>query len=61
MSDTNGQLTLFAFLTAKPDMDDELGRRLMALVEPARADAGNINYDLHRSRDDPDVRGLYEN
>jgi quinol monooxygenase YgiN len=61
MSDTNRQLTLFAFLTAKPDMGDELGRRLMALAEPARAEAGNINYDLHRTRDSPDVRALYEN
>jgi quinol monooxygenase YgiN len=61
MSDTNRRLTLFAFLTAKPDMGDELGRRLMALAEPARAEAGNINYDLQRSRDSPDVWGLYQN
>src|SRR5271155_4309796 len=61
MSDTNGQLTLFVFLPANPDMGDELGRRLMALAEPARAEAGNINYNLHRSRDDPDVWALYEN
>jgi hypothetical protein len=32
MRDTNGQLTLFAFPTAKPDTDHELGRRLMALA-----------------------------
>jgi quinol monooxygenase YgiN len=42
-------------------MGDELGRRLAVLVEPARAEPGNINYDLHRSNEDPDVWVLYEN
>ncbi len=55
------QLTLVAFLRAKPGRGDELGRRLLALSEPARADAGNINYDLHRSDDDADTWMLYEN
>jgi quinol monooxygenase YgiN len=31
------------------------------VAEPARAEARNINYDLHRTRDSPDVRALYEN
>lgn len=55
------QLTLIAFIRAKPGYGDELGRRLVALVEPARAEADNINYDLHRSNDEPDVWVLYEN
>ena len=55
------QLTLIAFIRAKPGLGDELGRRLGTLVEPARADPGNINYDLHRSNDDADVWVLYEN
>ncbi len=55
------QLTLVAFLRAKPGQGDELGRRLFALSEPSRAEAGNINYDLHRSTEDPDVWMLYEN
>lgn len=55
------QLTLIAFIRAKPGLGDELGRRLGTLVEPARAEVGNINYDLHRSSDDPDVWVLYEN
>ena len=37
------------------------GRRLATLVAPARVEPGNINYDLHRSNDDPDVWILYEN
>ncbi|WP_277991599.1 putative quinol monooxygenase [Trinickia acidisoli] len=55
------QLTIIAFLRAKPGLSDELGRRLASLVEPARAEPGNINYDLHRSNDDPNVWVLYEN
>src|SRR5215470_11217394 len=37
------------------------GRRLATLAAPARVEPGNINYDLHRSNDDPDVCILYEN
>jgi quinol monooxygenase YgiN len=55
------QLTLVAFISAKPGRGDELGRRLLNLVELARAEVGNINYDLHRSNEDPDVWMLYEN
>lgn len=55
MSDLNQQLTLIAILQAKPGQGDELGRRLMALSAPARAEAGNVNYDLHRSNQDPDT------
>jgi quinol monooxygenase YgiN len=32
-----------------------------ALVAPTRAESGCINYDLHRSNDDPSVWMLYEN
>lgn len=55
------QLTLIAFIRAKPGLSDELGRRLGTLVRPARAEPGNINYDLHRSNDDANVWVLYEN
>lgn len=55
------QLTLVAFVRARRGMGDELGRRLAQLVEPARAEPGNINYDLHRSNEDPDMWVLYEN
>ncbi len=60
-SETGSQLTLVAFLRAKPGHGDELGRRLFALSEPSRAEAGNVNYDLHRSIEDPEVWMLYEN
>lgn len=55
------QLTLIAFIRAKRGLGDELGRRLAGLVDQARAEPGNINYDLHRSDEDADVWVLYEN
>ena len=55
------QLTLVAFLKAKHGQEEELGRRLLTLFEKARAEDGNINYDLHRSSEAPDTWMLYEN
>jgi len=55
------QLTLVAFITAKPGQEEELGRRLDALVAPTRKEAGCIDYDLHRSNEDPAIWMLYEN
>jgi quinol monooxygenase YgiN len=60
-STANTQLTLVAFLTAKPGKGDELGSRLLTLVDRARAEGGNINYDLHRSNQNSDEWMLYEN
>jgi len=31
------------------------------LSRPSRAEAGNINYDLHQSIEDPDAWMIYEN
>ncbi|WP_338446062.1 putative quinol monooxygenase [Pelagerythrobacter marensis] len=55
------QITLVAHIKAKPGQEEELGRRLAALIDPTRAEAGCINYDLHRLNDDPSVWMLYEN
>jgi quinol monooxygenase YgiN len=55
------QLTLIAFIRAKKGKGAELGHRLAGLVDQARAEPGNINYDLHRSDEDGDVWVLYEN
>lgn len=54
-------LTLVAFIRAKAGLEEELGRRLQALVEPTRQEAGCINYDLHRSNEDPALWMLHEN
>lgn len=54
-------LTLVAFIRAKTGMEEELGQRLQALVVPTREEPGCINYNLHRSNDDPALWMLYEN
>jgi quinol monooxygenase YgiN len=53
--------TSIAFIRARPQKSAELGRRLLALVEPTRQEVGCINYDVHRSSDDPDVWVMHEN
>lgn len=54
-------LTLVAFIRAKPGAEEELGKRLRALVEPTHQEPGCVNYDLHRSNDDPALWMLFEN
>ncbi|MGV2068537.1 putative quinol monooxygenase [Agrobacterium sp. 22-226-1] len=54
-------LTLIARLTAKPGCATTLGEALQALVSLTRAEAGSIDYHLHRDNDDPSVWILYEN
>jgi quinol monooxygenase YgiN len=61
MSKSNTQLTVVAVLRAKEGRSEELGRRLLAVVEPTRKEPGNINYDLHQSNDDQNVWMVYEN
>jgi quinol monooxygenase YgiN len=55
------QITLIATFQAKPGRSEDLGKRLATLVEPTRAEAGCLNYDLHRSTEDPAVWMFYEN
>ena len=57
----NPKLTSIAFVRAIPGQEEELGRRLLALVGPTRREIGNINYDIHQSNDDPAVWALCEN
>ena len=57
----NTKLTLIATLYAKPGMEGELEKRILALVAPSRAEAGCINYDLEQFDDDPKIFVLYEN
>ena len=61
MKDANQKLSLVAFLHARPGQEEELARRLLALVERSRAEAGCINYDVHQSEEDPTLFVMYEN
>lgn len=54
-------LTLIAKLTAKPEYADLLGDELRKLVAPTSAEAGSIDYLVHRDNDDPSIWILYEN
>ena len=54
-------ITVLAILEAKPGKEDELNKALLALIEPTRKEEGCINYDLHRSVDDPKKFVFYEN
>lgn len=53
-------VVILALLHAKAGMEDELGRRLGALVKETRQEPGALTYDLHRSLDDPALWFVYE-
>ncbi len=54
-------LTVIARLKAKDGCEEELGSMLRGLLAPTRAEKGCLNYDLHRSHDDPGLFIFYEN
>ena len=60
--ETMGQkVTVLALFKAKPGLEEEVKRELMALQGPTRSEEGCINYDLHQSKDDPSRFMFYEN
>ena len=54
-------LTVVATFTAKRGKEAEAAAALTALVAPTRAERGCVNYDLHRSTDDPRQFLFHEN
>jgi quinol monooxygenase YgiN len=54
-------LTNLAFFRARAGQTQPLGSALRALVDPTRAEAECLSYDLHQSIDDGDVWFVYEN
>jgi len=54
-------LTVVAFIKAKPGKEAELQKELEALIPTTRAEPGCVNYDLHRSHDDPASFLFHEN
>ena len=54
-------VTVLALLRAKPGLEEEVKRELMALQGPTRSEEGCINYDLHQSKEDPSRFMFYEN
>lgn len=57
----DGKVTVIAKLKARPGLEDEVRKTLMALVAPTRSEEGCINYDLHRAQDDPSLFLFHEN
>jgi quinol monooxygenase YgiN len=53
--------TVTARFYGKPEKVRELEEILQNFVRQTRQEAGCINYDLHRSNDDPNVFVFYEN
>ena len=54
-------LTVIAKFQAKPGMENAYKEHLLGMVAPSRAEAGNINYDVLQSNDDPAILFTYEN
>jgi autoinducer 2-degrading protein len=46
--------------TAKPGEEDAVAEALLRLVEPSRAEPGNLAYQPHRDPADPRVFMIYE-
>ena len=55
------QLSVVAKIKAKANNEDLVHRELRHLIEPTLAEVGCINYDLHRSIEDPSLFLFYEN
>jgi quinol monooxygenase YgiN len=55
------KVTVLARFKAKTGMEEQLKQAIMACVEPTRAEAGCINYDLHYLSGDKGALLLYEN
>jgi quinol monooxygenase YgiN len=54
-------LTLIVRVRAKAGQESRLRQELQRLLEPTRAEAGCIGYELHQSQTDPALFALYEN
>ena len=57
---TDGSITGVGIVRARLGREDELGRRLDALLVPTRAEPGCLAYDLFRCTDDPSIWVLIE-
>ncbi|MEV1010073.1 putative quinol monooxygenase [Streptomyces sp. NPDC049881] len=51
MSTQNAPLALYGYLTPRPERAAEVRALLASLVEPTRAEEGNLEYHLHEQED----------
>lgn len=59
--ETGTPLTIIAKLKARPGKEQEVYNACHALLAPTLAEEGCLNYDMHRSSEDPGVIIFYEN
>lgn len=57
---SDGTLVAMGIVRARPGQEQELGRRMAALLEPTRAEPGCLAYDLFQSAEDPGVWVMLE-
>ena len=55
------KVSVVARVRAREGFEESVRRECLALVAPSRQEQGCINYDLHRSADDPALFLFYEN
>ena len=55
------KVTVLAVIVAKPGLEEQVRAELEALLAPTRQEEGCLNYNLHRSGDDPARFMFYEN
>jgi quinol monooxygenase YgiN len=53
-------VTALGIVRAKPGQEQELGRRMVSLLVPTRAEPGCLSYDLFQSTEDPGIWVLIE-
>ncbi len=60
MTTFSDRLDVVAVLRARPERSDEVCDALRSLIEPTRAEAGCLRYDLGQAQDDPSTFILTE-
>jgi len=54
-------ITVVAQIQSKRGEETQVQRELLSLIAPTRKEAGCLNYDLHRSADNPALFLFHEN
>lgn len=55
------KVTVLAIIVAKPGLEEQVRGELESLLAPTRQEEGCVNYNFHRSGEDPARFMFYEN
>lgn len=55
------KVTVIAYIEVKPGTEETFLKEISPLVEATRTEASCINYDFHRSTENPNLFMFYEN